>query len=160
MRQKKSIRAMFAAVLCAGALFAATGTADAVQETADGGTSVLVVNTFQSLGTLRCMDDSKSFGFRTYPCNGGIYQNWDVHVFNDGTRRFQNQATGRCLYDGPAGFSTQFCDSSEYVSWFVSHHHEVRLTFRNQYTGRCIDDSDDSGFRTTGCNGGIYQDWV
>ncbi|MFC8342650.1 hypothetical protein [Streptomyces sp. NPDC057280] len=156
----KSLKTAAAALLCAGALVTTTGSAEAVQESQDGGTSVLVVNTFQSLGTLRCMDDSFEYGFRTFPCNSGQYQQWDVHVFNDGTRRFQNKITGRCLYDGPAGFSTQHCDSSENVSWYVIRHHSVRLTFRNQYTDDCIDDSDDSGFRTTGCNGGIYQDWV
>ncbi|MFC8194099.1 RICIN domain-containing protein [Streptomyces sp. NPDC057298] len=155
----KSMKALLAAALCAGALFTASGTAAAAQESQDGGTTVLAVNTFQSLGTYRCMDDS-NLGFRTFPCNGTDFQKWNVHVFNDGTRRFQNLATGRCLYDGPAGFSTQFCGSSEAVSWYIVRHHEVRLTFRNQYTDRCIDDSDDSGFRTTRCNGGLYQDWV
>ncbi|MES5820913.1 RICIN domain-containing protein [Streptomyces sp. RG80] len=157
----KSLRTVLATMLCAGALVTATGgSAEAGQQSQDGGSTVLVVNTFQSLGTLRCMDDSREYGFRTFPCNGGDWQKWDVHVFNDGTRRFQNKVTGECLYDGPAGFSTQRCDSSENVSWYISRHHEVRLTFRNQYTDRCIDDSDDSGFRTTRCNGGLYQDWV
>ncbi|MFG2803768.1 RICIN domain-containing protein [Streptomyces pseudovenezuelae] len=38
-------------------------------------------------------------GARTthYPCNGGDWQKWRVHVFGDGTRRLQNVATGYCL---------------------------------------------------------------
>ncbi|MDO0937776.1 hypothetical protein QQY66_40875 [Streptomyces sp. DG2A-72] len=159
MVTRKSIKALLTAVLCTGAMVTAAGTADAATSARDGGTVVLAVNTFQNLDTLRCMDDS-NLGFRTFPCNSLDFQKWNVHVFNDGTRRFQNLATGRCLYDGPAGFSTQFCGSSENVSWHILRHHEVRLTFRNQATDRCIDDSDNSGFRTTRCNGGLHQDWV
>jgi hypothetical protein len=163
MRIRKSITAMLLMpVLCAGMLLATTGAAGAAVasgNTAADVTAADAVNTFESLGTFRCMDDS-DLGFRTFPCNGTPFQKWNVHVFGDGTRRLQNQATGRCVYDGHLGFSTQFCGSSENVSWGIIHHHEVRLTFVNQATGRCIDDSDDSGFRTTKCNGGIYQDWV
>jgi hypothetical protein len=151
MRMRKLTTALLMPALCAGMLVATAGTANAAA--AD------VVNTFQSLGTLRCMDDS-DLGFRTFPCNNTPFQKWTVHVFNDGTRRFQNQATGRCIYDGPHGFVTLFCGSSENVSWEIIRHHQGRLTFVNQNTGRCIDDSDDSGFRTTSCNGGQFQDWV
>ncbi|MDO0939176.1 hypothetical protein QQY66_48565 [Streptomyces sp. DG2A-72] len=159
MRTRKSITALLMPLLCAGALLGTPGTAEAAGASGDNATAVLVVNTFHSLGTDRCMDDS-NLGFRTFPCNGSDFQNWNVHVFNDGTRRFQNVATQRCIYDGPRGFSTQSCDSSENVSWGVIRHHQGRLTFRNQATDRCIDDSDDSGFRTARCNGGQYQDWV
>ncbi|MFI7399018.1 RICIN domain-containing protein [Streptomyces sp. NPDC049541] len=141
------------------ALATTAGTAGTAAASSGPIATLRVVNTFQSLGTTRCMDDS-AHGFRTFPCNGGDYQKWEVHVFNDGTRRFRNLVTDGCLYDGPRGFDTQDCDSSTNVSWFISRHHNVRLTFKNQATGRCIDDSDDSGFRTTSCNGGIYQDWV
>ncbi|MGK5533624.1 RICIN domain-containing protein [Streptomyces sp. URMC 129] len=159
MKKRTWIRTLLAPVLCAGALVTTSGATGAEAAPRDEGVTVLAVNTFQSLGTLRCMDDSDE-GFRTLWCNGSDHQKWNVHVFNDGTRRFQNVATGRCIYDGPHGFSTQFCGSSENVSWYVVRHHEVRMTLRNEATDDCIDDSEHDGFRMVDCNGTQYQDWV
>ncbi|MFI6100258.1 RICIN domain-containing protein [Lentzea sp. NPDC051213] len=121
--------------------------------------TVQVVNTFYSLGTDRCMDDSH-LGFRTFPCNPENYQKWEV-IPSQGYRQFKNLATGRCITDGPRGFNTQPCVTNDRTQqWGVIKHHEVRMTFRLRDRNRCIDDSNDSGFRTTSCNGGEYQDWV
>jgi len=139
-------------------LLGTAGTAGAAG--ASGDSLADPINRFQSLGTLRCMDDNPE-RFKTLPCNGGPFQDWRVHTFQDGTRRFQNVATGRCIAAGAFDILvTASCNTSENQSWFVLRHHNVRLTFRNQATDRCIDDSDDSGFRTFRCNGGIFQDWV
>ena len=39
-------------------------------------------------------------------------------LWNDGTRRFQNQQTGRCIRDGNDGFFTWTCDASTNQSWY------------------------------------------
>ncbi|WP_410644360.1 RICIN domain-containing protein [Amycolatopsis sp. lyj-346] len=44
-----------------------------------------------------CLDDSRDFGARTFQCNRRNYQNWNVHVWGDGTRQLRNIDTGRCL---------------------------------------------------------------
>ncbi|MEV7675282.1 RICIN domain-containing protein [Streptomyces sp. NPDC088752] len=116
-----------------------------------------VVQTFGNMATGSCLDDSRQYGLRGYGCNGGVYQRWNVHVWNDGTRQFRNVATGECLYDDGVTLDTRACNSSREQSWFVYKSGD-RVTFQSQATGECLDDSR-YGLRTIGCNGGRNQTW-
>lgn len=119
------------------------------------------VETFQNENTLRCMDDSTTYGLRAFSCNGLSYQEFNVHVWNDGTRELQNINTGRCVDDSTTyGLRAYPCNSSTYQSWWILHFSDGSIGFQNQNTGRCIDDSASYGLRAFGCNSLNYQRWV
>lgn len=113
---------------------------------------------YRNQATNRCMDDTNEGGFRTWPCNGTNPQRWTVHTWNDGTVRFQNNATGRCIYDSNTGFRTMPCDSSTNQSWWVKYWNDGTRRFQNQQTGRCIRDGND-GFFTWTCDASTNQSW-
>ncbi|MGH3942591.1 MAG: RICIN domain-containing protein [Pseudonocardiaceae bacterium] len=52
------------------------------------------VQTFRNENTGWCLDDSVEFGLRTYGCNYGPHQQWNVRAWADGTRQLRNVATG------------------------------------------------------------------
>jgi hypothetical protein len=134
---------------------ATTAFADTGKTSPSANATVLdVVNTFKNQATARCIDDS-SAGFRTWTCNSSANQQWNVHVWGDGTRQLKSQATGRCIDDSSAGFRTWTCwpgsnPSSANQSWYVTAWGDGTIQFKNQATGRCIDDSA-AGFRTWTC---------
>ncbi len=56
------------------------------------------INTFRNQGTQVCLDhnDSTECGrLGVITAHGSM---WRVHAWGDGTRRFQNVATGKCLH--------------------------------------------------------------
>lgn len=119
------------------------------------------VETFKNENTLRCIDDSVSYGLRSFGCNGLSYQQFNVHVWNDGTRELKNLNTGRCVDDsGTYGLRAYPCNSSTYQSWWILRFSDGSIGFQNQNTGRCIDDSLSYGLRSFGCNSLSYQRWV
>ncbi|GAA2629835.1 RICIN domain-containing protein [Streptomyces vastus] len=145
-------RLVLAAAGSALALSGALGT-QAVAADAGGGT-ILAPQTFKNQVTARCMDDSDR-GFRTVGCHGRATQQWNVHVWNDGTRQLKNVATGRCIDDSSAGLRTWTCwpgsDSrSKNQSWYVHRWNDGSIQFKSQATSRCIDDSS-AGLRTWTC---------
>ncbi|MEU7043718.1 RICIN domain-containing protein [Streptomyces varsoviensis] len=117
------------------------------------------VQTFGNMFTGSCLDDSE-YGLRGYQCNGGVYQDWSVHVWNYGTRQLRNVATNRCLYDDGYTLATRGCDSSPQQSWWITHHRADSISFQSQATGECLDDSEYE-LRTIGCAGGSndHQLW-
>ncbi|MFJ4869744.1 hypothetical protein [Streptomyces sp. NPDC088757] len=93
------------------AVRSAAGTDAGVLRAAD------VVQTFGNAATGSCLDDSRQYGLRGYGCNGGVHQQWNVHGWNDGTRRFRSMATGECPDDSRYGLRTVRCDGSRNRTW-------------------------------------------
>lgn len=121
--------------------------------------SAVEIAVWKNMYTGKCLDDSE-YGFRTYPCNDGIYQKWIVTRWNDGTQRFMNAATKRCIDDSHEfGLRTFGCNALKYQSFHVQDnlsHPFYRLM--NQQTRRCLDDSPQY-LRPWGCNNLSYQRW-
>jgi hypothetical protein len=114
---------------------------------------------YRNQATNRCMDDS-SAGFRTWTCFQNSNQTWTAHLWNDGTWRFQNHATGRCIQaTGSTTLRTWTCDSSEQQSWIITYWADGTRRLKNEYYGTCIDDSSGSGFRLNTCNSSTFQSW-
>lgn len=115
---------------------------------------------FRNQATTRCMDDS-SAGFRTWSCVWENHQRWYAHEWNDGTWRFQNLTTGRCIQaTSQTRLRTWTCDSSTSQSWYITRWWDGTSRFESQrYRGRCIDDSSASGFRLEACNSSKFQSW-
>lgn len=115
---------------------------------------------FRNQATTRCMDDS-SAGFRTWSCVWEQHQRWLAHEWNDGTWRFQNLRTSRCIQaTSNTSIRTWTCDSSTSQSWYITRWWDGTIRFESQrYRGRCIDDSSASGFRLESCNSSTFQSW-
>lgn len=108
--------------------------------------------------TGRCLDASYSFGIRSYPCNGSVYQEWIVFTADGGyTRTLMNNATGWCLVDNAAGVGGVRCNGQEATNWLFSW---GNYALQNTVTLRCLDDSFSYGLRTLSCNGLNYQKWI
>ncbi|MEV5572324.1 ricin-type beta-trefoil lectin domain protein [Spirillospora sp. NPDC052269] len=118
------------------------------------------VQHFGNMATGGCLDDSFAYGFRGFSCNGMAFQNWNVHIWGDGTRELKNLATGRCIWGGGAELSrpsTGNCDASKGQSWWTYSRGD-QVSFQNQATGLCMDDSE-YGLRMLKCNYNRYQTW-
>lgn len=124
-----------------------------------------VVNTFQNAATGSCLDDNNNpgGGLHAQGCNGGVWQRWNVHIWNDGTRELKNVATGRCLdYYAPANLlRTLGCNKTTYQSWIVHGLNGGRIAFENQNArNTCLDDSFQAALRGYNpCNWGANQAW-
>ncbi|GAA2230458.1 RICIN domain-containing protein [Streptomyces nogalater] len=163
----KVLRAVLLSLATTGALLSASAAGTAA---ADGpgntGTGTRVtkavsraadpVQTFRNVATNKCLDDS-SAGVRTFDCNNLDFQKWEVHVFQDGTRRLRNIATGQCLASGGGRLTMGGCNSSREVSWWVRKG-GGNVVFQNQAAGTCLDDSN-AGLRLFACNSLDFQNW-
>ncbi|MEU0949842.1 RICIN domain-containing protein [Streptomyces canus] len=99
------------------------------------------IQTFRNKASGNCLDHNNIDGVRQYPCNSGDWQKWRVHRFNDGTRRLQNVATGKCLtYNGLGGWYLDAfdCGTSQEESWFVLQQSGGGIAFQNQSRGSCL----------------------
>lgn len=67
--------------------------------------------------TNRCVDDSFESGLRSYPCNGGAWQDWRIYGYDKGYV-LKNRATGRCLDDSGAGLRTWECNGMDFQYWY------------------------------------------
>jgi Ricin-type beta-trefoil lectin domain-like len=114
---------------------------------------------YRNQATKRCLDDTPEGGFRIYACNGSNPQKWRVHTWRDGTVRFQNLRTGKCMDDSNLGFRTFACNSTKFQSWYVKYWNDGTRRFQNQATKQCIDDSQDFALRTFSCNTTKWQSW-
>ncbi|WP_052591713.1 RICIN domain-containing protein [Luteipulveratus mongoliensis] len=121
-------------------------------------------NTFRNLASGRCLDDSNE-GLRMFSCNGGDFQKWEVHKWNDDTRELRNKATGRCLDHSEAyGLRTYPCNKSKWQSWYVIHGlgrnvNGSEIQLENQQTRKVLDGS----FNKPGASENWYdgtQAWV
>ncbi|MFI1480297.1 RICIN domain-containing protein [Streptomyces sp. NPDC020747] len=155
MRRK---RLALAAAGGALALSSALGGALSTQAMAEdaGEVTVLAPQTYQNIGTSRCLDDSDR-GLRAVGCHGDTTQQWTVRAIG-GVRELKNVATSRCLDDSDRGFRTVGCHGGTTQQWTVTSLGGGAIQFKSVGTGRCADDSD-RGLRTVGCHGGTTQSW-
>jgi Ricin-type beta-trefoil lectin domain-like len=106
----------------------------------------------------KCLDDTSN-GFRMWACNGTNPQKWIQLNWNDGTVRFQNVNTGRCIdhtYD--FGLRTWGCNSGQNQSWWVRLWNDGTRTYQNQGTGLCLYDST-AGLRMATCSDVEAASW-
>ncbi|MEU1503202.1 RICIN domain-containing protein [Streptomyces sp. NPDC005732] len=144
------IRILSRAGLMAALCFIASTTAG----TASASPQADPVQTFYNPTTNGCLDYNRVDGVRSYPCNGGAWQQWRVHVWADNTRQLQNVATGHCLTYNPLGGDTvdavSVCDASRTQSWYIQYPRIGGIAFQNQAQGTCV--SARSGVYLTGCD--------
>lgn len=122
------------------------------------------VETYMNNKTGWCLDYNSRENVHSQGCNGGDWQRWRVHTWADGTKRFQNVATGVCLARDKMSdsvYGAQTCDSSEVQSWRVTHVGGGGLVFTAQWLdySECLDDNYVDGVRVYSCNSGPYQVW-
>lgn len=73
--------------------------------------------TFLNQATGRCIDDSTTYGLRSYPCNGRTFQEWWEVPTSYGTM-FQNLNTGLCIDDSATyGLRAYSCNYRTFQSW-------------------------------------------
>lgn len=147
------------AVTLAGAAIALAGTTGV----ASAAPAADPVETYMNNKTGWCLDYNSRDNVHSQGCNGGAWQQWRVHTWADGTKRFQNVATGVCLTRDNMSYSVygaQTCNSSTEQSWRVDHV-SGGLVFRAQFGGftDCLDDNYVDGVRSYPCNSGPYQVW-
>jgi hypothetical protein len=106
-----------------------------------------------------CLDDSWEVGLRTFPCNGGVWQRWDVYVQTIGIVGLKSQATGKCL-DLVNGLHTDaVCHFTTQQLWKVNSPVDGGgFTIQNT-SGPCLDDSTEFHLRPFPCNGLGFQRW-
>ncbi|WP_406210442.1 ricin-type beta-trefoil lectin domain protein [Kitasatospora sp. NBC_01560] len=109
---------------------------------------------YENKATGRCVDDSFEFGLRAIPCNGGVWQKWNVNL--ESPKHMWNKATNRCLDDSLAfGLRVLPCNKVEWQEWS----YRGTTAPRNGSTHRCLDDSFAYGLRAFACNSGDWQAW-
>ena len=88
---------------------------------------------------------------------------WYVHVFKDGTRRFQNvyqlkcmEAVGNSVWptDSPYG-----CDSSQEQSFYIKRWNDGTIEIKSQRYGNCLDDDGHDIVALKPCNASREQSW-
>lgn len=113
---------------------------------------------FKNQDTGLWLDDSLGNGLRTYPYNGGVYQQWNITHWNDGTWEMKNLATGRCIDDSFSyGLRPYACNSSKYQSWIWTNWPDGTTEIKNQLTGRCLDNYYE--LRAVQCDTSTSQSW-
>ncbi|MGQ0777644.1 MAG: RICIN domain-containing protein [Pseudonocardiales bacterium] len=114
------------------------------------------VQTFRNENTGWCLDDSVEFGLRTYGCNYGRHQQWNVRAWADGTRQLRNVATGGCILDTRSiGIGIARCDSTRSQSWYVGEVPDGGIRFINESPNYCLGD-DRGRLVSWSCIGGYY----
>lgn len=105
-----------------------------------------------------CLDDTPN-GFRMWQCNATNPQKWIQLDWGDGTVRFQNVNTGRCIdhtYD--FGLRTWGCNDGQNQSWWVKLWNDGTRRYQNQGTGLCLYDST-AGMRMAVCSSSEAASW-
>lgn len=105
-----------------------------------------------------CLDDTSS-GFRMWECNTTNPQKWIQLDWGDGTVRFQNVNTGRCIDDtNDFGLRTWGCNDGQNQSWWVKLWNDGTRRYQNQGTGLCLYDST-SGISRAVCSSSQAASW-
>ena len=138
-------------VVAAGVLFAAPA---AYAVSTEGPYSL------ENQGTVTCLDDTSS-GFRMWPCNDSNPQEFIQLDWDDGTVRFQNVNTGRCIDDtNDFGLRTWGCNDGQNQSWWVIWWNDGTRSFQNQGTGLCLCNGDTGGHpRMATCSDSVAGSW-
>lgn len=105
---------------------------------------------------------SRSDPSYTLSCNGGPYQEWDVHP-DAGTSSYTliDHQTGLCLHSNAGGNDyTHICNGGPYQFWGVRSDLLVdTYTLVDHETGLCLDSNAAGTSYTHVCNGGTFQNW-
>jgi len=122
------------------------------------------IQTFRNKASGNCLDHNNIDGVRQYPCNGGDWQKWRVHVFGDGTRRLQNVATGMCLTYNQLGgdlVDVTGCGTLQEESWYVLQQRGGGIAFQNQYKRSCLHAGRGYSVGLNGCSStDLAQTWT
>jgi serine/threonine-protein kinase len=112
--------------------------------------------------TARCLDSNAQGSLYTLPCNGGPYQEWDVHP-DAGTNSYTliDHQAGLCLDSNAAGNDyTHVCNGGPFQFWDVrSDVLTDTYTLVDHETGLCLDSNAAGNSYTHVCNGGTFQNW-
>jgi hypothetical protein len=92
----------------------------------------------------------------TAACHGRVGQQWNVHVWNDGTRQLRNVANLHCLDESVL---TRPCTSSPEMSWWVKRWNDGTIELRNQANGLCLQDNPNADVSNAPCNASREQSW-
>ncbi|MGI5167176.1 RICIN domain-containing protein [Spirillospora sp. CA-253888] len=112
----------------------------------------------QNRFTQACLDDSRAYGLRGFPCNGLDFQRWNTVERQWGMWTVENVATGHCLDDSNEyGLRAITCNGYPHQMWTLQDRGGY-LELWNRQTRRCLDDSP-VGVRSFSCNGQDYQRW-
>jgi hypothetical protein len=110
----------------------------------------------QMTGEYLSIDPSFTDYASTYPILYGTWTGWSVHLWNDGTRRLQNQATGRCLSN--TGYLAP-CDDSQSQSWWFKYWGDGTVRLQNQATGWCLSSPGPDQLSAGPCDTSMQQSW-
>src|ERR1700680_2042999 len=147
--------------LAIAGVLALTGVSVALPSTAfaaaAGGGASTLESAILNVNTGGCIDDSFTYGLRSFPCNGLSYQDWTLTSQSDGSVTIKNANTGRCIDDSFAYHLRSFtCNNLNYQNWWVTPVYGLNGSFwfqlQNENTGGCIDDSFTYHLRSFGCN--------
>jgi len=154
--------------LAIAGVLALTGVSVALPSTAfaaaAGGGASTLESAILNVNTGGCIDDSFTYGLRSFPCNGLSYQDWTLTSQSDGSVTLKNANTGRCIDDSFAYHLRSFtCNNLNYQNWWVTPVYGLNGSFwfqlQNENTGGCIDDSFTYHLRSFACNLLSYQGW-
>jgi hypothetical protein len=114
--------------------------------------------TYKSEANGECLDGLVYLS--TWNCDGSSEQKWTVTKWNDGTVRFKNVRTGKCISDSDGSLGMAGCTTSKVQSWYVKHWNDGTMRFKNQGTGQCIEaNSAGDVWSSTSCDSSRAQSW-
>jgi hypothetical protein len=102
--------------------------------------ALAATQTFQNAYTDECIDDSRDFHLRTFPCNHLNYQAWIVTRSPNGTFELRNSNTQLCIDDSIEFRLRTFpCNGLAYQRWtWFTDGDTTRHWWQNSQTGRCM----------------------
>ncbi|CCH32510.1 RICIN domain-containing protein [Actinosynnema sp. NPDC047251] len=104
------------------------------------------------------LDHNPTNGVHTRSWNGGPWQIWAVKRYGDGTFRFMNTGSLRCLDNSEHGVRGFGCNDGSWQRWKVNSWGDGTVEIVSTWNNHCLDNSWE-GIRTVGCNGLEYQRW-
>jgi len=158
----KSIK-LAAAVLTAGLAMGTytTGSASAepAQTTQEKSVVAVASETYKNEANGECLDGLTYLS--TWDCAGSpSEQKWTVTRWNDGTVRFKNVETGKCISDSGGSLGMAGCTTSEAQSWYVKHWGDGTMRFKNESSADCIEaNSDGDVWSSASCDSSEAQSW-
>ncbi len=157
----KSIKlaaALLAAGLALGTYTASSASAEAAPTTKEREVVATASETYKNEGNGECLDGLGIL--TTYRCDGTSEQKWTVTKWNDGTVRFKNVDSGKCISDSDGSLGMAGCTTSEAQSFYVKHWNDGTMRFKNESTGQCIEaNSDGDVWSSTSCDSSKAQSW-
>ena len=157
----KSIKlaaALLATGLALGTYTAGSASADTAPTTQEREVVATASETYKNEANGECLDGLGIL--TTWNCDGTSEQRWTVTKWNDGTVRFKNVNTGKCISDSDGSLGMASCTTSEAQSFYVKHWNDGTMRFKNESTGQCIEaNSDGDVWSSTSCDSSRAQSW-